>query len=137
MLSYTLAVLGVFVAVGLVLTLIRRWRWRRIVLARSAAGHDLTSFKATLADVAADDLLEGVYRYLGALSVKNFPVVPSDDVRLMFAIDDDEVLEEYLLIADAVGVPHPSLEDACKVRTVGELVALLEQQRRSMISNPV
>jgi len=105
-------------------------RKRAQKLADSRRGQGLQDFTVYFSgkDIP-EDKLRLVYDYFQEWqSVKNFPVLPNDDLSKVYGIVDDDVDDAVIELADRWGATLPVTFDGLQpVRTVADVVHLLNK----------
>jgi len=105
-------------------------RYRDQEIARTRSGLGFEDFVAYFSDEGIPLYrLREVYDYFqNWQSVKNFPVLPNDDLYKVYGIYDEDVDDAVIELADRWGAKlPPTFEGLEPVRTVADIVHLLNQ----------
>jgi hypothetical protein len=121
-----LVVLGGFAAIVLVAALMFHYRAKRLARKRRGIGFDDFAVYFSSEQIPRDKLF-AAYEYLqGWQSVKDFPVLATDDLCKVYGICEEDVDDAVIDLADKWRVALPAdFAGAGPVNTVADLVRLL------------
>lgn len=106
-----------------------RFRYAKLRDVRLRSQQGRRSFELSALPLGSSEVVSRVYEHFENLTPNKLPVLVGDELDEVYGIVGGDVLEEISLVAERCQVPLPSAADVSRVRTVGEVVCLLESLR--------